>query len=83
MYGVNVSIGHIFNVMTYAVARSTEHNMTQSLEGVDIDSLYCYLLQKEEQRDGETWWYHLVNLKRHAFQPNYTVCDQGAGLKKG
>ena len=34
------------------------------LVGVDIPSLYCYLLSQEDQRDSETWAIHFMDLQR-------------------
>ncbi len=34
------------------------------LAGVDIQSLYCYLLSQEKYRDGETWAIHLWDLEK-------------------
>ena len=102
MYGINVSLGHIYNVMKDKKDIAIEYNNNQPLQnisvsandelfhinspilaGVDIDTLYCYLLKKEDHRDGDTWGYHLIDLNKKAFNPNYTVCDYGAGLRSG
>jgi hypothetical protein len=53
------------------------------LVGVDVDSSYCYLLRLEEQRDGETWGIHLLDLHQRGFAPEAIVGDGGSGLCKG
>lgn len=53
------------------------------LTGVDVDSTYCYLLSLEEQRDGDTWALHLMELQDRGFAPEATISDAGSGLAKG
>lgn len=53
------------------------------LAGVDAASTYCYLLQGVEQRDGETWGWHLLDVMAQGFQPAFTIADGGAGLRAG
>ena len=40
------------------------------LAGIDIPSLYCYLLVYEEHRDFETWGTHLLDLKAVTISPS-------------
>jgi hypothetical protein len=53
------------------------------LAGIDLDSLYCYLLAAEGQRDGETWAVHLWELAEQGLKPAYVVADGGTGLRAG
>ncbi len=53
------------------------HNNKPVLTGVDIPSLYCYLLAEEDQRDTDTWAIHLWDLMDQGFDPDYTVADFG------
>ncbi len=53
------------------------------LAGIDLDSLYCYLLAAEGQRDAETWAIHLWDLSAQGLQPDYVVADGGTGLRAG
>ncbi len=53
------------------------------LAGIDLDSLYCYLLAAEAQRDGETWAVHLWDLSEQGLKPDYVVADGGTGLRAG
>ena len=39
------------------------------LSGVDINSLYCYLLSMENDRDGDTWAIHLMDLQEKGYNP--------------
>jgi hypothetical protein len=53
------------------------------LAGLDVDSTYCYLLSLDEQRDGETWAIHLLDLQQRGFAPQAVVADAGSGIRKG
>lgn len=53
------------------------------LSGTDIPSLYCYLLSKENQRDGETWAIHLWDLQKKGLRPERLFADDGDGLRAG
>jgi len=53
------------------------------LAGVDAASTYCYLLAAEDQRDGDTWAIHLLDLQARGLDPDYTIADAGAGLRAG
>jgi hypothetical protein len=53
------------------------------LTGIDVDSLYCYLLSLEEHRDGDTWGVRLLELQSKGLGPDYTVADFGTGLRAG
>jgi len=53
------------------------------LTGVDIPSLYCYLLAQEDRRDGDTWAIHLLDLQKQNFNPERVIADDGTGLRAG
>jgi hypothetical protein len=53
------------------------------LAGVDVDSTYCYLLSREEQRDAETWGIRLLELSDQGLAVEYTIADAGSGLRAG
>ena len=53
------------------------------LAGVDLDSMYCYLLVASEHRDGDTWGTHLLDLQAQGLNPQYIVADGGTGLRAG
>ena len=59
------------------------HHNIPVLAGVDIRSLYCYLLSQEERRDGETWAIHLWDLEKNGFNPERIIADDGNGLRDG
>ena len=53
------------------------------LAGLDLDSLYCYLLAVERHRDAETWAIHLMDLGAQGLHPDYTLADGARGLRAG
>lgn len=53
------------------------------LTGVDIRSLYCFLLSEQDHRDAETWAFLLLYLKDQGFSPDYTLADFAQGLREG
>jgi len=53
------------------------------LAGVDIPSLYCYLLSREDHRDGDTWAIQLWDLQEKGFNPERIIADNGEGLRAG
>jgi len=53
------------------------------LTGVDVHSLYCYLLSLEDHRDAETWGVRLLELRDKGLHPDHTVADFGSGLRAG
>jgi hypothetical protein len=59
-----------------------QHN-SPVLTGVDIPSLYCYLLSLNDQRDGDTWAIHLLDLQKQGFNPERVFADGGSGLRAG
>ncbi len=57
------------------------HHNKPILAGVDIHSLYCYLLSDEDQRDTDTWAIHLLDLQQQGFKPERVIGDDGNGLR--
>ena len=53
------------------------------LTGIDLDSLYCYLLAAETHRNAETWAIHLLDLTAQGLHPDYTLADGARGLRAG
>jgi len=53
------------------------------LSRIDIQSLYCHLLQKENYRDQETWGINLLDLQKQGFDPERVIADDGNGLRGG
>lgn len=53
------------------------------LSGIDIPSLYCYLLSHEDSVDGDTWGVNLLDLQDQGYKPERIIADDGEGLRKG
>lgn len=53
------------------------------LAGIDIPSLYCYLLEHAEHRDADTWGIYLLDLAKQNFNPELVIADDGFGLMAG
>ena len=70
-----------------AVRIGTHDEIFQSgrpvLVGANVGSTYCYLLSLEDQRDGDTWGFRLLELQERGFQPEATIADAGSGLRAG
>jgi len=49
---------------------------------VDIESRYCALLAKSNDRDHESWAIHLLYLKAQGYAPGTSVVDSAKGLIK-
>lgn len=53
------------------------------LDVVDIDSRFCALLAKSDDRDHETWGAHLLYLQDRGYAPATCIVDGAKGLVKG
>lgn len=59
------------------------HNNKPVLAGIDIPSLYCYLLSEEMHRDSDTWGIHLLDLVKQGFAPERLFGDDADGMALG
>lgn len=59
------------------------HHNKPVLAGIDIPSLYCYLLKQEQHRDGDTWGIHGLDLVKQGFNPERVIADSAEGLRAG
>ncbi|MEE8057937.1 MAG: hypothetical protein V3T17_08885 [Pseudomonadales bacterium] len=57
------------------------HHNKPVLAGIDIPSLYCYLLSQEGQRDGDTWAVHFMDRQQQGFNLERVIGDDGTGLR--
>jgi hypothetical protein len=53
------------------------------LVGVDVDSLYCYLLSPEAHCDETTWGVRLLELNEQGLDLQRVIADGGKGLRAG
>jgi len=56
---------------------------TPVFAGVDLASLYVFLLHVEQERSGTAWWYELDQCKELGLSPLSAIGDGGQGLRKG
>ncbi|MBT5530752.1 MAG: hypothetical protein HOK35_16465 [Cytophagia bacterium] len=59
------------------------HHDEPVLAGIDEYSLYCYLLNDEEKRDGDTWGINLLEAVEQGFNPKQIIADNGKGIEAG
>ena len=59
------------------------HRNQPILSIVDIDSRFCALLAKANDRDHETWGIHLLDLQARGYAPDTSIVDDAKGLIKG
>jgi hypothetical protein len=51
------------------------------LTGIDIPSLYCYLLRAEKDREFDTWGTHLLDLKDRGLSPDRVFGDDAKAIR--
>jgi len=51
------------------------------LTGIDIPSLYCYLLSAEQDREFDTWGTHLLDLQDKGLSPDRVFGDNAKALR--
>ena len=59
------------------------HHNKPILATVDIPSRFCALLANADNRDGDTWGIHLLDLHALGYNPEVSILDGGKGLIKG
>jgi hypothetical protein len=59
------------------------HRNQPILSIVDIESRFCALLAKANDRDHETWGIHLLDLQARGYAPAISIVDDAKGLIKG
>jgi hypothetical protein len=59
------------------------HRNRPMLSIVDIESRFCALLAKANDRDHETWGIHLLDLQARGYAPATSIVDDAKGLIKG
>ncbi len=58
------------------------HRNHPTLSIVDIESRFCALLAKANDRDHETWGIHLLDLQARGYAPTTSIVDDSKGLIK-
>lgn len=69
------------NAVKRAAQDEMFHHNAPILTGVDIDSLYCYLLSLERERDSDTWGIRLLDLKEQGLNPERVFGDDADAIE--
>jgi hypothetical protein len=78
-----LSVKQDLKAITIVAHDESFHNDKPILTGIDIPSLYCHLLSKEDHRNGDTWAINLLDLQKQKFKPTRVIADDGSGLRAG
>lgn len=57
------------------------HDNKPILTGIDIPSLYCYLLTAESDREFDTWGTHLLDLQKQGLNPERVFGDDVGNIR--
>jgi len=57
------------------------HHNKPVLTGIDIRSLYCFLLSDEHYRDFDTWGTHFLDLQKQGLKPERFLGDDADGIR--
>lgn len=79
----NINKEEDLKTVTLAAPDELFYNDKPILTGVDIPTLYCYLLSKEKNRDADTWAINLLDLQKQKFNPLRIIADDADGLRAG
>ena len=79
----NINAKQDLKSITIAAHDELFHKNKPILSGIDIPTLYCHLLSKEDSRDGDTWAINLLDLQKQRFKPDRVIADDGSGLRAG
>lgn len=75
--------GYDLGSIKSSAADEVFHRHQPILSVVDIESRFCALLAKENDRDHETWGIHLLDLESSGYAPDVSIIDNAKGLVKG
>ncbi len=79
----SINGSYALNTIRNSAADELFHRNQPILNVVDIDSRFCALLAKAQDRDHESWAIHLLYLQERGYEPDTTIIDGGKGLTKG
>jgi hypothetical protein len=71
------------SLIRVSAADEVFHRNQPILSVVDIESRFCALLAKSDDRDHETWGIHLLDLQARGYAPETCIVDSAKGLVKG
>ena len=79
----SINGSYALNTIRNSAADELFHRNQPVLSVVDIESRFCALLAKADDRDHESWAIHLYYLQERGYAPDTTIIDGGKGLTKG
>lgn len=79
----SINGSYALNAIRNSAADELFHRNRPVLSIVDIESRFCALLVKADDRDHESWAIHLLYLQERGYAPDTTIIDGGKGLTKG
>ena len=79
----NINVNQDISLVTLGAHDELFHLNKPVLAGIDIPSLYCYLLKQEQHRDCDTWGIHVLDLVEQGFNPERVIADNAEGLRVG
>jgi transposase-like protein len=79
----SINDSYALNTILDSAADELFHRNQPVLSVVDIESRFCALLAKADDRDHESWAIHLYYLQERGYAPATTIIDGGKGLTKG
>lgn len=75
--------GETLESVKHAAIDEIFQNSTPVFAGVDLATLYTFLLCEQPDRSGTTWWCALEQCREQGFSPESVIGDGGLGLRKG
>ena len=78
-----LNAGETLEGVRHAAIDEIFQNSTPVFAGVDLASLYTFMLSEQPDRTGVTWWCALEQCRELGFSPESVIGDGGLGLRKG
>lgn len=78
-----LNAGETLEGVRHAAIDEIFQNSTPVFAGVDLATLYTFLLCEQPDRSGSTWWCALEQCRELGFSPESVIGDGGLGLRKG
>lgn len=79
----SINNAYTLNAIRSSAADELFHRNQPILSIVDIESRFCALLAKSDDRDHESWAIHLLYLQARGYAPDVSIVDSAKGLIKG
>ncbi len=80
---IEINNSYVLSPIKDSTSDELFHHNRPILATVDIPSRFCALLTNADNRDGDTWGIHLLDLQALGYNPEVAIPDGGKGLIKG